>query len=257
MRSISCSKLARDTYNRSLIAKSVYLRRHGQTMTEVPNVRNNMVITGTLDAVGRDYINDELYADHIRNYRWAFYSMMGAHPDGDQLYTGEITPAYSSLSMPEIQRLHQLLPRPKIILMIRNPADRFVSALHMAWRFGNVEDVNDLDRVKRMFEGAFDQTRSLPTQILHNFSSVYGRKNILTVFFDDIVNQPQETRDQVVRFITGSTDVGHFGISATHNKKVNKAKADMADSTVDYIRALFREELERCKVEFGEKAGAW
>lgn len=109
----------------------------------------------------------------------------------DHLRCGEITPAY--LFFPEVaQRIDATLPRARLFVILRDPAERAFSQWLM---------LRDLDRVPAglSFIEAFHQ--GLPTRApmadrgfyaeqLHRFEASYNDGRLLVLWYEDLVENP-------------------------------------------------------------------
>lgn len=93
-----------------------------------------------------------LVGDHMLTPEW--YGSIFDHPDARGRVAGEITPAYLSLGEGAMQRLAEMLPKTKFVLIIREPAARTASQLRMAlWRARSIPEndeewISFLDGIK-------------------------------------------------------------------------------------------------------------
>jgi len=248
-------------YRDNLFAPQKKLRAISQSDADVScldlNDFNSRKLAAT--SVYKDVVPDEFYADMVKSYRRAFRSMMQCLDRHERLFTGDITPAYSILSDLEIERMAKHMSRTKVLLIVRNPVDRMVSALQMFFRRNpsvyenhNIEEVVDT----YFFENPTELRRSTPSEIFRVYKSKFSSDQFKVFFFDDLVDRPEWLRLEILRFITGSTD-GHFSLDADFNKKKNHKKFAISLEAKTYIRSRLEPELQECREIFGDVAKDW
>lgn len=131
--------------------------------------------------------------EYDRGTDW-YLSHFAGQKDGR--IVGEKSNSY--LYAPEAaERLHRDLPQVKLIAQLRNPVERAYSSYCMLFRRGEVG--GDIDRY-------LDPAQGVNMQILGsgNFAShlqpfvdLYGREQLLILFFDGVKQAPQEQMAQV------------------------------------------------------------
>lgn len=96
-----------------------------------------------------------------------------------------------------VERMQRVLPDAKLIYMMRHPIDRLVSHYVHEWTENRVRLPID-DAVVQ--DGSFvDYSRY--TMQLAPYIDAYGRDRILPLFMERVVRHPQETLDQIGRFL--------------------------------------------------------
>jgi hypothetical protein len=169
------------------------------------------------------------FAKGIAWYERCFRGAKGA------LAIGEKTPSYlwgakyDSSSDPSIvpQRVRQVIPNARIIVIVRNPANRAVSHFNYAIRTGHLSPFSDIDRVltgrQHAVKGQRILERGLYCRQIERWLQRFPREQMRILILErDVVQRPTETL----------TDLCHFlGVDATYpfkdahraeNQKISK-----------------------------------
>jgi hypothetical protein len=117
---------------------------------------------------------------------------------------GEFTPAYSVLSRSEIEQVHAQYPRLKILLVLRNPAERAWSHAKMELgtrmkRAASDIPVSELDCF--LFDNDKVKAKGEYTKILTNWSEVFGKENIFVALHDEIKSAPGPLLEKLFAFL--------------------------------------------------------
>jgi sulfotransferase family protein len=134
--------------------------------------------------------------------------------DSNHALHGEKTPDYFWTRRPSgrgpndiPERMHRLLPEARMVVVLRDPVKRAISALNHEVRARRMSPFVDPDRVigQELNEGRVGVgliNRGHYLDHLRRFLAVYPREQIHVVFFeDDIVRAPQDTLNQVTSFL--------------------------------------------------------
>ena len=110
----------------------------------------------------------------------------------DSRFSGEITPAYSTLNKASVESIKQYLPSSKILFIVRNPLDRIWSQIRMmksGWLQNSIGDSIDLYTLVNLFDSPSVELRSdyLRTYLL--WRKVYGEHSFLTLSFNELLSQ--------------------------------------------------------------------
>ena len=142
-------------------------------------------------------------------------SLFVAAPDGALL--GEASTHYTKLpTYPDtVCRMHKFLPDARLIYVMRHPVDRLVSHYMHEWSMGVIScDINEaVSRYPELI--AYSQYASQ----LQPYFETYGRENLLPVFFDRLIDSPQQELERICGFIgytgrsTWQTDLAPSNIS--------------------------------------------
>jgi len=103
---------------------------------------------------------------------------------------GEITPAYSMLPINGLINIKTLFPDVKIIFLMRDPIDRFISQMKFKNKMNKQQARDTLDLEKEYHVLLDDENflfRSDYMDILTRLNSVFATKNILIIFYEDLL----------------------------------------------------------------------
>jgi hypothetical protein len=183
------------------------------------------------------------YFLHKRNFEW--YSSL--FPDVQDKITGDLTPAYTILSEPLVAKINQHLPDAKIILLLRNPAERDWSQYKMVLkRTGRTDLLNDTENehFRKIIKEKGD--RSNYAAAIKNWSKHYSEKQFFIGFYDAILTHPQQLFDEICAFLgidsfdTGSTSA-YFnkGIEKSAHPAVEKLLAEKYKEDLKELAGIF------------------
>lgn len=174
--------------------------------------------------------------DITNAYHWRWYRGHFGNCDGKM--TGEFTPDYSLLDAGRIGVVKTHLPELKLIYAMRNPVTRAWSSVRkeLWWRFRmHPSELPDGDTLLRMATRPGVLARGDYKTAITNWETHF-KGQILYLFYDDIVDNPQEVLHPVCDFL--GVDRGPLDAAGGHNARVN-------DVPVDEIPAAVRDALEK------------
>lgn len=174
-------------------------------------------------------------------------------PQNSGFITGEATPSY--LSHPEApQRVFERFPTTKLIVILRNPVDRTISHYNMNLRYNLTKDrffetaKDVVQPLKSWYSQGLDNIDCKSTQYLGGSLYIYPIKRWLKLFpreqllilkTEDLAAQPQQTMDQVFRFLNlPAFEQGEYDL-------VNKGSYEVANSEVRQILSEFFQPFNR------------
>lgn len=154
-----------------------------------------------------------VYANGIRWYL-SHYPQI---PDGENFITGEASPGYLYRHDVE-KRVFQAFPNVKLIVMMRNPVDRTISAYHHSVRWnGELRSIDEvIDSEMEMIKGLSDPSDirkskvkfeprhvvwSLYYYFLKNWMEVFPKKQFLVLNSEDFFANPEKVLNQVFNFL--------------------------------------------------------
>jgi hypothetical protein len=174
---------------------------------------------------------------------------------GDRI-SGDISPKYEMLDLTKIGSIYKLIPNVKIIYLIRNPVDRFESAIKLYIKKGRLSSaaLNDVSILSSFMRKPRITERSSPTKTWERWGSVFPASATKFWFFDDIVERPDTVRTEIAEFL-GVSDAKFFK-NGNFNRKSKKSEA-MSASVKKHIRSLFDDEIRQCAEMFGSHARNW
>lgn len=192
---------------------------------------------------------------------------------------GEITPAYGILPVERIRTVREVLPRVRLILLLRNPVDRAWShaLMDLAFRRGRAPDQVPESEYRAFLESETAARRGDYAAILDAWLGVFPPDRLYVGFFEAIRERPRVLLSEVFRHIGVSTDVDWdaFPTAKVIVPRVSPARkghdvavldeAGEADSErhpcPEPIRAWlvrrYAGDLERLAERFGEPAARW
>jgi len=158
------------------------------------------------------------YFDHEENYsRGAGWYATHFKDAGAGELVGEKTPGYLWAVRPADagphdipERIHKLVPNARLIVVLRDPVDRAISAMNHAIRYRHLSPFAKADKV---FSLAFDVDRDrfgligqgLYARNLERYLKVFPREQIRVLFFeDDIIKAPQDALAGIMQFLGGT-----------------------------------------------------
>lgn len=148
--------------------------------------------------------------NYDKGWDWYLSQFESAKGNNRDLLIGEASPSY--LSSPKAPKLiHKLLPDVKIIVSLRNPADRAIS--HYYHQFNRVGDetrpieiafsqqeIDNLDRPPRSKTSSYIQLGKYAHQI-KNWLAVFPKEQILILDYHDLETKPRRFVREIFQFL--------------------------------------------------------
>ena len=167
---------------------------------------------------------------------------------------GEITPRYAICRDSDIQQMYRLAPAAKLLFILRHPVERFWSQCKMKHKDGSL--TKDDPSAMKLFDSPNGRPRGEYSATIKNYCKYYDPSQILVIFQDGIIREPQAVMQRVLAFL------GLSPLSLPDdilNESVNAASdlSPMPTSLRDRIAAAYREEMETLAEVFGGYASRW
>jgi len=111
------------------------------------------------------------------------------------------------------KRIHDMYPDMKLVVTLRNPVNRAVSALNHFIRRGHISPLYGIDPLlfgekQSMIEGLGILEKGFYARELRPYLELFDSDQILILFFeDDLLRAPEHTLNRLYEFIGASTDV--------------------------------------------------
>jgi Sulfotransferase family len=175
------------------------------------------------------------------------------------LVSGDISPAYSTVSDEIIQRVVNSFPHLKVIFLARDPVERAWSQLSMGVRLGMISpfDVTDADEVIRNLLNPGVLLRSHPSKIVARWKRYVPPDLFRVYFFDDLEQNPAELRRSLLLFLGADPNKPSGRLKADDNHDGRKDKLRFTDKVRSRVARFFEQELKACAAELGGPAKQW
>jgi hypothetical protein len=206
------------------------------------------------DACFVESINEMSMQSHIDLDR---YGRLFCHKG--PLLSGDISPAYSTLSDEIIEKVVNHFRNLKVVFLARDPVERAWSQLSMGVRLGviNKFDSTDPDEVVRNLLIPGVLARSHPSKTVARWKRYVLPENFRIYFFDDLKENPAELRRSIVGFLGGDPDKPSGRLKPHDNIDAGRDKPRMTATVRDRMAQFFAHELKACAVELGGRAKSW
>ena len=119
----------------------------------------------------------------------------------DYLYSGDITPAYSTISASTVAEVYKHFPDAKIVFIMRNPVEREWSSAKMNYirDIGLTMETYDKDKVRKQLQKF--NIRSQYLQTIENWRSSYPDEQLFLCFYEDIAEDSLGMFNKVLDFM--------------------------------------------------------
>jgi hypothetical protein len=206
------------------------------------------------DACFVEAINDMSMQSHIDLDR---YGRLFSHKG--PLLSGDISPAYSTLSDEIIEKVVDHFPKLKVVFLARDPVERAWSQLSMGVRLGVISkfDATDPDEVVRNLLIPGVLARSHPSKIVARWKRYVVPENFRIYFFDDLKENPAALRRSILRFLGGDPDKPSGRLKPHDNNDAGRDKLRLTEKVCERVAQFFEHELKACAVELGGRAKSW
>jgi Sulfotransferase family len=175
------------------------------------------------------------------------------------LLSGDISPAYSTLTDEIIERVVDHFPNLKVVFLARDPVERAWSQLSMGVRLGMISrfDATDPEEVvcNLLIPGVL--VRSHPSKIVARWKRYVRPENFRVYFFDDLKENPAGLRRSILRFLGGDPDKPSGGLNPHDNNDAGREKLRLTARVRDRMAQFFEQELKACASELGGRAKSW
>ena len=199
----------------------------------------------------RWYLN---YFFQPRNEQW--YASL--FPPNSNQKTGDITPAYSTLSKESVARIYHFIPKAKIIFILRNPIQRAWShALkRMRDRNRSIASVPEVEFIQN-FNSTTSRSRSNYLQILEVWQSYYPQENFFIGFFEDMVQDPEDFLLKAFDFLEIEASKAYVSKSAFAKKNTSENTGKIPNNLAKYLAQLYYQDLQKINQKFGSHSSIW
>lgn len=172
---------------------------------------------------------------------------------------GEITPSYSMLSKDRVRFVLEKIPELKVIYLIRNPIDRAWSTLRQVvlYQLGRNQDVlKNTAWVLRTIEQPVLLEGGNYRRTIETWGGMMPERNILYVFYDDIVSDPRSALDKIYTFL--NLDMPRLLELGGNEKRVNAAPGlSIPEEVRSRLAEYYEGQIEYLEKKFGRDLGHW
>jgi Sulfotransferase domain len=172
--------------------------------------------------------------------------------DGRRIITGEATPYLDDSDGTHLvpERVARVLPRARLIALLRNPVERAYSDYQQARRKGRepltfeeaIEAEQTRTRVHRRY-----LSRSTYVHHLLQWSKYFGGEQMLVLKSEDFFERTQGTLERVLDFL----DLPNWGPEALENRNKGKYEPEMDPATRQRLEEYFEPHNERLYEHWG------
>jgi len=175
------------------------------------------------------------------------------------LFSGDITPGYSTLPEEMIERIVRHFAGLKVIFLARDPVERAWSHLSMWVRHGRLDafDANDLDQVTKHLSRPEVMLRSHPSRIVARWRRYVGPEFFRIYFFDDLKREPKQLRRSIIEFLGGDPSKSSGHLPPDYDAKAKQKRLELPARTRAHVARFFESELRASAEELGGAAQDW
>lgn len=203
---------------------------------------------------------------NIKNFKWLLNWYFSDYNDEwylslfDSLHgiKGEISPSYSILNENDIKKMHTLVPKTKLIFLMRNPIDRAWSHYRFNTKYSpkfNFETVTN-DHIINFINSESQELRSNYIRTLDNYSKNFPEEQIIIAFYDAITDNPLLLLSEIVEFIGG--DITSIPKYCRINVVNNPSRQTVMPNFVkDYLKEKYHSLMEKLAERYGGYCAKW
>ncbi len=175
------------------------------------------------------------------------------------LFSGDISPNYSTLSNEVIREIVGYFPNLKVIFLARDPVERLWSHLSMEVHYQQIEpfDVTNIEEVHRNLLRRGMLLRSYPSTVVARWKRYVDPDQFRVYFFDDLQRNPAELRRSILRFLGADPDKPSGRLSADDNSWTRMEKLPLTNEVRSHVARFFKKELKTCAARLGGPARDW
>ena len=175
------------------------------------------------------------------------------------LFSGDISPNYSTLSNEVIREIAGYFSNLKVIFLARDPVERVWSHLSMEVHYRQIEpfDATDINEVNRNLVRRGMLLRSYPSAVVARWKRYVDPERFRVYFFDDLQNNPAELRRSILRFLGADPDKPGSRLSADYNTWTRMEKLPLTNKVRSHLARYFKKELKICAARLGGPAKNW
>jgi len=207
---------------------------------------------------------DPNHDDYLRGESWYRSHFPTAYLKKDKRIPFEATPSY--LFHPDVpQRIHQLIPDVKMIVLLRNPTDRAISQyFHECRKYREKLSITDAlemeeERLKPILEkGDYKnpaffrysyKLRGHYFEQLTRYYNYFNKKQFLILNSEYFFSQTEPALEKIFNFMQVDFDPSHYDLGAKH---VSKNKVEVDKEVYTYLNDYFKPHNDKLYELLGE-----
>ncbi len=172
-------------------------------------------------------------------------------PKIDGKIAGEVCPGYARLDGDQVARVSAMMPKTKIIYLIRNPIERAWSGLAMHFRKGGVGSIEEVAETE--IEARLRHPKSWRhgeyVKNLAAWESCYPAEQIFVGFFDELLEDPRGQLIEILGFL--GVDNGDDRIPTDVDDRRNAGRGEVVPPRFEGVLArVFAEEVRSLNARF-------
>ncbi len=172
---------------------------------------------------------------------------------------GELSPNYCMLKRPTIELIHRLYPWLRLLLIVRNPAERTLSQTWLDLRHMHGQASKEplsLGEYLRHLERQRTQRRNDFARVIADWQAVFGREALHIELYDDLCQDPDGFLRRVLRHI-GADDTVPLPTVALGRRVFESVKSPVPPVVRWYVAKEFRASVCRLNDLLGGRCTHW
>jgi hypothetical protein len=161
--------------------------------------------------------------------------------EGKGKIKGEITPAYSILSVEDIRHIKQLFPDLKIILLLRDPVERAWSQLKFLTKKDSFKTPLTKKKIIEFIDSSFQVSRGDYYGIISRWRSVFSSDQLFTGYYDEVIKSPKQLLSKLFSFLNVDPEDSSF--EHLHKKSNVSPFFEMPEEVKEYLIAKYTDEV--------------
>ncbi len=171
---------------------------------------------------------------------------------------GEITPAYSTLSSGSVAHIHKLMPKIKIIFLMRNPIERAWSYF-FSYMYQQEKTIDSFSKIelRNQFNSNYSLLRGSYSQTLEVWQTYFAPEQLFIGFFEEIVDCPEDLLARICDFI--GTEASSDYLNKINKNKVNTYgnKGVIPEYIAQYLSQIYYDEIYYLNQQYGGYTNKW
>ncbi len=204
----------------------------------------------------------------ISEIRWHLKYFFGKHDDAwyASLFEeakgrlrGEITPAYSMLDEEDVQRVSNLIPKAKIVFLLRNPIDRTWSSIryhHKNRLHSDSMSTLSSEDWEALTRNDGIELRSNYLRTLSIWKTYFPEEQFFVGYYDEIQENPEQLLLRLFGFLGVESDRKYIADNVSQPRNVSVEK-EMPQELKTYLAQKYYSEIQEMSNLLGNYATKW